>query len=271
MSWVLWFLGVGAAILVLWSQGTRYVRRNREGCNRNPSKPLEQWSESELLSWLGRQHKEADLEFEDTCYIEVTDAMQLWPADSNRRSICREIVETILQFEYLRDGGLEERQAWERVLGFYGLGTPVDGEDLTTMVGAVLEGLRPGYRAQYGDVLQGALSSVQSWVLNKIRETKTGPSHPPAEWIRFKLEMKNVDREPLPVVRDSIDREPFKWADVRLKGWSKWERLKGRMVEGDELWAYSSSGESMEILYGRGGVAILRHAMPIGYVVLMMS
>ncbi len=271
MSWVLWFLVAGAAILVLWSQGTRYVRRNRQGCIRNPAKPLEQWSESELLSWLGRQHKEADLEFEDTCYIEVTDAMQLWPADSNRRSICREIVEAILQFGYLKDGGLEAQQAWERVLGFYGLGKPVDGEDPTTMVGTILESLRPGYRAQYGDVLKGALPLVQSWVLNKIREAKIGPSHPPAEWIRFRLEMKNVDREPLPIVRDSIDREPFKWADVRLKGWSKWERLKGRMVEGDELWAYSSAAEPQDVLCGRAGVAVLRRGRPVGQVVLVMN
>ncbi len=271
MSWVLWFLVAGAIALLLFDLFVISVLRNRKSSIRVEVGPLEQWSESRVLSWLRLQHEDEDPDFEDTCYIEVTDAMRLWPADSNKRFICRETLEAVLQFEYLKDGGLEERQAWERVLGFYGLEAPVDGEDPTTMVGVILESLRPGYRAQYGDVLQGALSSVQSWALNKIRETKTGPSHPPAEWIRFKLEMKNVDREPLPLVRDSIDREPFKWADVRLKGWSKWERLKGRMVEGDELWAYSSSAESLGMLNGRAGVAVLRAGRPIGQVVLVLN
>lgn len=271
MSWVLWFLVAGAIALLLFDLFVISVLRNRKSSIRVEVGPLEQWTESRLLSWLRLQHEEKDPDFQDTCYIEVTDAMQLWPADPNKRFICRETLEAVLQFEYLRDGGLEERQAWERVLGFYGLGTPVDGEDLTTMVGAILESLRPGYRAQYANVLQGVLPSVQCWVLSKIRETKTGPSHPPAEWIRFKLAMENVDREPLPIVRDSIDREPFKWADVRLKGWSKWERLKGRMVQGDELWAFSSAPESQEVLCGRAGVAVLRGERPIGQVVLVMN
>ncbi len=267
MSWVLWCLVIAAAALI----AARLMRRSGGGSVPIPPKPFEQWSESELLSWLRLQHKDVDPVFEDTCYIEVTADAQRWPTNSNRRSICGEILEAISQYEYLRDGGLDEQTAWARVLGFYGVVPPVDGEVPTSVVGAILESLRPGYQAQYGNVLKGVLPSVQGWVLSRINEAKTGPSHPPAQWIRFQVAIEDVDREPVQMVRDSVDPEPYRWDQVRLRGWAKWERLKGRMVDSDELWAYNSVDGPEEILCGRAGLVVLRHGRAIGQLVLVMA
>jgi hypothetical protein len=267
MSWVLWCLVIAVASLI----AARHLRRSGGGVSPIIPKPIEQWSKTELLSWLRLQHKNVDPDFEDTCYIEVTADMQRWPADSNRRFICREILEAISQYEYLRDGGLDEQTARARVLGFYGVVAPVDCEDSTRIVGAILENLRPGYQAQYGDVLKGVLPSIQGWVLSRINEAKTGPSHPPAQWIRFQVTIEDVDRDPVPMVRDSVDPEPYRWDQVRLRGWSKWEQLKGRMVDGDELWAYSSVDGPREILCGRAGLVVLRQSRPVGQLVLTLN
>lgn len=271
MSWVFWCLLAGALALLLVGLLTLHVRRNKKGCVRIVEIPLEHWSETELLSWLRRQHQEADPDFEDTCFIEVTDAMQLWPADSNKRFISREFVDAISQYEYLKDGGLDEHQARERVLGFYGAPEPAEAADQAAMVACILDSLSPGYFDRYGALVQRIQPYVRRWVLHRIHDAKVGSMHPPAEWIRFKIAIEDVDRDPLPIVRDSVDPEPFKWSDVGLRGWSKWERLKNCMVEGDEIWSFSSANGSWENLCGRAGVVVLRQGRPIGDIVLLMN
>ena len=43
------------------------------------------------------------------------------------------------------------------------------------------------------------------------------------------------------------------------KGNECWRELKSRMIEGDELWQYSSPAEDWKNLMGEAGIALLRN------------
>jgi hypothetical protein len=52
---------------------------------------------------------------------------------------------------------------------------------------------------------------------------------------------------------------------------AKWEALKAKIVNGDELWEFSSPPESWRSLAGRAGVALVRDGEVIDSIVTILS
>ena len=50
-----------------------------------------------------------------------------------------------------------------------------------------------------------------------------------------------------------------------------WERLKGQMVEGDQLWEFSSPADHWQHLCGRAGIALVRDGKILDSLVTMMN
>lgn len=263
MSWVLWCLGVVAVAVPTGIVAARFLWPQERPLHHEAT-PIETWWQNSLHVWIDSVHKEFDAEFGGTCYLET-------PGEFERTFFSREVVDAIFQYEYLRDGGLDEHQSWERVFGFYDASAPAGVADQAVMIACILDSLSPGYFERYGALLERILPYVRRWVLHRMHEAKFGSMQPPAEWIRFQMAVEDIDREPVPFVRNSEEPEPFRWDQVRLKGWPRWERLKNRMVEGDELWSFSSASGSWENLCGRAGVVVLRQGRPIGDIVLLMN
>ncbi len=51
----------------------------------------------------------------------------------------------------------------------------------------------------------------------------------------------------------------------------KWEALKAQMVQGDELWRYSSPPETWRALIGRSGIALVRNGVPFAEILMLMN
>ncbi|MDD5542003.1 MAG: hypothetical protein PHX83_02420 [Acidobacteriia bacterium] len=52
---------------------------------------------------------------------------------------------------------------------------------------------------------------------------------------------------------------------------TEWERFKSKIIDGDELWEFSSPPETWERLAGREGLSIVRHGEVIHSIVTAMS
>ena len=82
--------------------------------------------------------------------------------------------------------------------------------------------------------------------------TKTDPPFPPTEWLKRRIDVDEIKKYP------------------------QWERtfsslFKARMTDRDELWEFSSPGQSWKNLCGRAGVALVRDGRPIAHVVTVMN
>ena len=51
----------------------------------------------------------------------------------------------------------------------------------------------------------------------------------------------------------------------------KWTALKGKLLEGDELWEFCSSPQSWRDHAGRAGIALVRNGIPIKYFITLMN
>jgi len=58
-------------------------------------------------------------------------------------------------------------------------------------------------------------------------------------------------------------RVSFAEVDAEYMGMDIWETLKGRMIEGDELWEYCSPGDTSAWPYYEAGVALVRDGQVI--------
>jgi hypothetical protein len=54
-------------------------------------------------------------------------------------------------------------------------------------------------------------------------------------------------------------------------GNGEWRRLLAQMVDGDELWTFSSGEDSWEQLCGRAGIALVRRGEVVGSIITKMN
>lgn len=79
------------------------------------------------------------------------------------------------------------------------------------------------------------------------------------EWLQSKTSVAELEAKHL------HDGVPFGHQNAR------WEALKNKMVEGDEVWTFSSPPETWENLFGRAGVALVRDGEIIDAIVTRLN
>ncbi len=90
-------------------------------------------------------------------------------------------------------------------------------------------------------------------------------------WLQQKTTLEQVEAENTPkaskerVAKFPVLAKPFGFQNP------DWETLKALMQPGDEIWTFSSPGESWAALAGRAGIAIVRQGRVIGAIVTMQN
>lgn len=95
----------------------------------------------------------------------------------------------------------------------------------------------------------------------------------PAEWLVTKVELEAVERDNTPnwhAERERAARYPTLKLPFGFQH-QAWLRLKEKMQLGDELWEFSSSGDSWAHLAGRRGIALVREGKVIGSIITLMN
>jgi hypothetical protein len=188
------------------------------------------------------------------------------------------ILDTIEDFYWLRDGGLSEQIALEQIEAHHTGKPDIDLESNITVSAYVVHRLKavdPLYLDLGQRHLDRSLEIAERWVKNEIERTVSEPSYPPTEWLLKLTDASMVESGPgLPYSGTKITAKSGgrDYSVVTPKPKQRdWERIKIRMVPGDELWTFSSPLESWSNLSGRMGITLVRNGHAIGHALTMMN
>ncbi|MBE1302401.1 MAG: hypothetical protein GJ680_21125 [Alteromonadaceae bacterium] len=57
----------------------------------------------------------------------------------------------------------------------------------------------------------------------------------------------------------------------RIANFAEWNELKAKMRDGDEIWSFSTSDKSWEMMCGRSGYALVRNGTVVFFCVTEMN
>lgn len=189
------------------------------------------------------------------------------------------ILHTTEQYLWLRDGGLMEQIALEKIEVFRTGSTDCDLQQNSTLASYIAHRLKiedPQY-LDLGDAILGeAISIAEEWACAEIQRTKSDRPFPPKEWLKARVSISEVESgKSLPfgdggLIATTLDGRTER-PGTTVPNSKDWQRLKLRMLPNDELWTFSSPGEYWQGLAGRMGVALIRNDRSIDHVITMMN
>lgn len=182
--------------------------------------------------------------------------IRLWLSPEGR------ILDAVADFQWLLDAGLTEEQALSHMLS-------LDGRDacstaVTTLRAFIEHSLKffdPSYIDLEAGILTKNIKLAGLWAAAEIKHLKLARSYPPPEWLRNRVHFADVAPQFTMATRSIYDE----------LGKRNWDRIKVRMVNDDELWAFRSPPDDWRRLAGREGVALIRRGRPIAKIVTLMS
>jgi len=188
------------------------------------------------------------------------------------------ILDIVEQYLWLRDGGLVEQIALEKIEIFHRGTINVDldpGVTLHSYINRRLAEIDPLYLKQGALVLDRAISIAERWADEEMGRQKSQPSFPPHEWLRQRISVPMLERGKAPAIvrsgiRITINQRSFD-LDTAIPQKREWERIKLRMLPGDELWTFSSPPDTWQALAGRMGVALVRDGHVIAHAITAMN
>jgi hypothetical protein len=196
---------------------------------------------------------------------------QLW---ETTEAVILEIVE---QYLWLRDGGLVEQIALEKIEIFHRATIDVDlepGISMRSYIFRRVTEIDPLYLSQGTKLLDRAISVAERRAYDEIKQKKLQPSFPPKEWLKQRISAPMVERQRAPLVlgglRITIDQRSFD-LDAAIPQKRDWDRIKLRMLPDDELWTFNSPPETWQALAGRMGVALIRDGRAIDHAITVMN
>ena len=113
-------------------------------------------------------------------------------------------------------------------------------------------------------VAHGGLAPTRAAVVNEAAAAI------PASWLQEKVSVAEAEAAHPGINDDRVARFPDAAKPFGFRH-AQWEELKGAMMPGDELWAFTSPPDSWTDLAGRAGVALVRNGIPIKILVTAMN
>jgi hypothetical protein len=87
-----------------------------------------------------------------------------------------------------------------------------------------------------------------------------------ADWLKRKLTVEQAEAENM-IAIERLGPKPVPFGFCNRD----WHNLLAQMQPGDELWEFSSSGESWQNLCGRAGVALVRGGEVVASMITSMN
>jgi hypothetical protein len=85
-------------------------------------------------------------------------------------------------------------------------------------------------------------------------------------WLKRKITVEEAEAKHM-VLHDSLGKDPVPFGFIN----NDWNKLKQQMVDGDELWEYSSPADTWENLCGRAGIALVRGGKVVDAIQTVMN
>jgi hypothetical protein len=188
------------------------------------------------------------------------------------------LLDIVEQYLWLRDGGLLEQIALEKIEIFHRGTIDVDlepGITLRSYISRRLAEIDPSYLKLGTKVLDRAMSIAKQWADEEMKRQNSQPSFPPRDWLGQRINVPMVERGKAPPIvgsgiRITINQRSFD-LDTGIPQTHEWERIKLRMLPGDELWTFSSPPETWQALAGRMGIALVRKGRVIAHAITAMN
>ncbi|MGD9741392.1 MAG: hypothetical protein AB7J30_12380 [Hyphomicrobium sp.] len=188
-----------------------------------------------------------------------------WPVAELRKSTEGMLALTSEQYHLLRDDGLLHSQAVAR-LEAYRTGSdhvvaPLTA-DLRAYLAYLMEMGDPAYLHLGGRLFDRAIAIATQHSLLRIKAAKGAKPFPPSEWFTARIDPASPESPPPP-----IDAPAY----LAISEESGIAELKLRMLEGDEIWTFSSPRETWETLCGRAGIVLVRKGRAVAHIVTEMN
>jgi hypothetical protein len=202
-----------------------------------------------------------------------------WMSCELSEAIEASILDTVEQYLWLRDGGLDEHAALKKIDVFQN-GTAEFSLKPDATLGSYIAHRLAADGSNYLAIVNGGLDDVilaaENWARDEIPRVKSEPPFPPADWLQGRITVSDIEKGAgFPSNRSEIAGTTTDGRVVRqettIKNYSEWRCLELRMLPTDELWTFSSPIEHWQRLVGSRGVVLTRNGHPIGHVITLMN
>jgi hypothetical protein len=165
------------------------------------------------------------------------------------------ILNTVDDFWWLKDGGLSDQLALQRLevlSSGNNILAPSRNSSLRELIARKVDTVDPTLLALGDRLFDQEIEIANKWVQDHIKFVKSQPAFPPAEWLRERITIDHIGHA------------------TRGKS-ADWDRIRSRCTDRDELWKFSSPSDYWEGLAGRAGFALIRDGRAIAHVITMMN
>lgn len=179
------------------------------------------------------------------------------------------VLRTVEVHRDLAAAGVPDAQIWAKLDAFFSS----DGRCLPDDAGTVgylmdrLDSFDPGYTALGEDFMRRHVEICERWHARRYPPDKL--RWPPVDWLKRRIDLAEFERQGdgADPMADGAPAALF-LGDLKSR---EWDALKVRMVEGDEVWTFSSPPETWAKLFGRAGVALVRGGKAVYHVTTAMN
>jgi len=202
-----------------------------------------------------------------------------WPSFQLSETTEASILDTVEQYVWLCDGGLDEHAALKKIDVFQNGTAEFSLKPDATLRSYIAHRLATD-GSNYLPLVKGGLDDVilaaESWTRDEIPRVKSEPPFPPADWLQRRISVSDIEKGAgLPSDRGEIigtttDGRVVR-RDTTIKEYSDWKRLELRMLPTDEFWTFSGPIENWQRFIGSMGVVLTRNGHPIGHVITLMN
>jgi hypothetical protein len=254
-------LFLGAWTALEWSYGRLFLGRTADPF----SAPESEWPGDRclFLGGLIRRRKLHDPRLE-------RDAIRNWPMSRFWSMPEAIVLEAVDVHRELAAAAVPEGLIWEKLDAYLGFDedTVPDGAGIIGYLMSRMGSFDRGFVALGENFVAGHVDICSRWL--GIRSTRDGTNWPPKEWLKRRLSLAEFEAfgeqaDPLSEGAPAVLRFG---GDQAMR---KRAALKVRMLEGDEIWSFTSPPDTWRNLFGRAGIVLIRDDRVVAHIVTLMN
>ena len=202
-----------------------------------------------------------------------------WPRFELWQTTEASVLDTVEQYLWLRDGGMVEQVALEKIEVFQNGTADFSLKPNSTLRSYIAHRLAvdgSNYLASVKGGLDDVILVAENWARDEILRVKSEQPFPPIDWLKVRITVSDIESGASLPFKDgglavTTPDGQIERPGTTIKNDRDWKRIKLRMQPTDELWTFSSPVEHWQRLAGRMGIALIRNGRSIGYVITLLN